>query len=59
MRLELLSHTPADGWSKPLPTHLDSESTLLLAFASTRFDEGVGPLRDLVEAGATATPRHS
>lgn len=48
MRVESLVWTPGDGWSAALPTRLDSDATLVVAFAAARSDrvaELVGELR--------------
>jgi hypothetical protein len=50
VRLQLVSYSQADGWNSPLPAHLDSDSTLVLAFGSTPFADQPGPFEELAAA---------
>jgi hypothetical protein len=50
VQLQLLSYTPAEGWSIPLPSHLDSTSTFLVAFGSSSIGDDPAPFRALAEA---------
>jgi hypothetical protein len=45
-----LTYHPATGWDSPLPTALDSEHTLVLAFAARELDADPRPLQELARA---------
>lgn len=49
MELTTLEHTRGGGWSAPFPG-LDSERTLVLAFAAPGYRDHWAPLRELVDA---------
>jgi hypothetical protein len=44
MRVESLSWAPAQGWSAPFPTELDSPRTLIVAFGATALADDAEPL---------------
>ena len=46
MEVRSVSWTPAQGWGPPLPTDLDSESTVVAAFAAPRLGGAAAPLTD-------------
>lgn len=50
MDVRLLSHHPDAGWSGPLPAHLDSPRTLVLAFAATEYAERMDVWEELARA---------
>jgi len=47
--MELLAnqYTESDGWAAPLPAHLDSSATLVLAFAAPEFGDNPRPFAEL------------
>jgi len=45
--IQTLTHEPGIGWSAPLPTELDSERTLVVAFGAPRVDGAPGPIREV------------
>lgn len=47
MQVRSVSWTPAQGWTPSLPAELDSESTLVVAFATPNLARDAGPLADL------------
>ncbi len=47
MRLQVLSFHAGTGWSEPLDASLDSDQTLVLAFAAPQFGQEPGPLEEL------------
>lgn len=50
MRLDTLLHVPSAGWSAALPTQLDSEKTLVLAFGASALADQPSPLQELRRA---------
>ena len=50
--MELLAnrYTSPDGWSTPLPAHLDGPHTLVLAFAAPEFADDPRPFAELSAA---------
>ena len=50
MKLETATYRAASGWSAPLPAELDSEQTLVLAFAAPEFGASPVPLGELAAA---------
>lgn len=47
MQHELRFYLPDDGWSAPLPEHLDSEDTLVLVFAAPDYADRTAPFEEL------------
>jgi hypothetical protein len=45
-----LLYRSGQGWSVPLPAHLDSEQTLLLAFGNSRVSDDPKPIHELLRA---------
>ncbi len=54
MQLETLSWAPDVGWSAPIPGHLDSESTLALAFGDPAIGADPIPIKELRAALPTS-----
>ncbi|MEX0665343.1 MAG: FIST N-terminal domain-containing protein [Acidimicrobiia bacterium] len=54
MELDTLSWGMDAGWSAPIPEHLDSESTLVLAFGDPAIGADPRPIKDLRAALPTA-----
>ena len=50
MHLETRCHLSSTGWDEALPTELDSEHTMVLAFGSPRLTIHHEPIRELLEA---------
>src|SRR4051794_2967152 len=50
MLITTREYTALSGWSEPLPRELDSEHTLVIAFAAPRYGEEPAPLRVLADA---------
>ncbi|MCI4354994.1 MAG: FIST C-terminal domain-containing protein, partial [Thermoplasmata archaeon] len=50
MQLETTSWTPGVGWSTPLPSGLDSDHTLVLAFGDRQLEPSWEPIPDLRSA---------
>jgi hypothetical protein len=47
---QTVHYRAGSGWSAPLPSTLDSDQTLVLAFASVEFDDDDAPFADLARA---------
>lgn len=50
MQIETVTYRTGSGWSQPLPTALDSDSTLVLAFAAPELCSSPAPLQELARA---------
>jgi hypothetical protein len=50
MQIETLSHALEGGWSAPLPTHLDSARTLIVAFGAAGYADAPQALAELAAA---------
>jgi hypothetical protein len=50
MKLQTFTYRTGSGWSMPLPQDLDSEHTLVLAFAAPEFRRDPAPLQQLATA---------
>ncbi len=50
MQCQTVTHRTQGGWSAPLPVALDSEQTLVLAFAAPELADSPGPLVELARA---------
>jgi hypothetical protein len=50
MQLQTVTFRTADGWDTPLPAHMDSEQTLVLAFAAPEFGADPAPFQTLAAA---------
>ncbi len=50
MKLATATYRPGSGWSAALPTELDSEDTLVLAFAAAEYRDRPAPWADLARA---------
>jgi hypothetical protein len=50
MKTQVLTFRLAEGWSAPMPSDLDSEQTLVLAFGSSSFAEHTAPFEALRSA---------
>jgi hypothetical protein len=50
MHQKILTYRGATGWDAPLPVALDSENTLVLAFAAREHDADPRPLQELARA---------
>ena len=50
MQIETVTYRTGRGWSQPLPTALDSASTLVLAFVAPELCASPAPLQELARA---------
>jgi len=50
MQIETVTYRTGSGWSQPLPTALDSDSTLVLAFVAPELCSNPAPLQELARA---------